>query len=68
MAKSHEGLGNVLATQGNLAKSLVELAQARELYAKLARTDKVSEIDKLYQSVECVLAKQPHPDSTYGQC
>jgi tetratricopeptide (TPR) repeat protein len=68
MAKSHEGLGNVLATQGNLAKSLVELAQARELYAKLERSDKVSEIDKLYQSVECVLAKQPHPDSTYGQC
>ncbi len=61
-AKSHEGLGNVLAAQGHLVKGMAELAQAREIYTKLGRTDTIAEIDRLYQDAERALAKQPHSD------
>ncbi|MFM7572212.1 MAG: tetratricopeptide repeat protein, partial [Snowella sp.] len=55
IAKSREGLGNVLISQGYLEKGMDELAQARELYQQFGNTTAAEKVDNTYQSVQQVL-------------
>ena len=55
IAKSREGLGNILVAQGHLEKGIAELAQAKELYQQLGKTEAAEKVDNIYQLVQQVL-------------
>jgi tetratricopeptide (TPR) repeat protein len=55
IAKSRESLGNVFVSQGHLEKGMSELAQAREIYQQLGKTEAAEKVDNTYQSVQQVL-------------
>ena len=55
IAKSREGLGNILVAQGHLEKGITELAQAKELYQQLGKTEAAEKVDNIYQLVQQVL-------------
>jgi tetratricopeptide (TPR) repeat protein len=55
IATSRESLGNVFVSQGHLEKGMSELAQAREIYQQLGRTEAAEKVDNTYQSVQQVL-------------
>jgi tetratricopeptide (TPR) repeat protein len=55
IAKSRESLGNVFVSQGHLEKGMSELAQAREIYQQLGKTEAAEKVDNIYQSVQQVL-------------
>jgi tetratricopeptide (TPR) repeat protein len=54
IAKSRESLGNVFVSQGHLEKGMSELAQAREIYQQLGKTEAAEKVDNTYQSVQQV--------------
>jgi tetratricopeptide (TPR) repeat protein len=58
MAKSHTGLGSVLASQGHFGKGMAELDQARTLYQQLQRPDEAADVDKIYQAAQRAIAQQ----------
>jgi len=55
IAKSRESLGNVFVSQGHLEKGMSELAQSREIYQQLGKTEAAEKVDNTYQSVQQVL-------------
>jgi tetratricopeptide (TPR) repeat protein len=55
IATSRESLGNVFVSQGHLEKGMSELAQAREIYQQLGKTEAAEKVDNTYQSVQQVL-------------
>jgi tetratricopeptide (TPR) repeat protein len=55
IVKSRESLGNVFVSQGHLEKGMSELAQAREIYQQLGKTEAAEKVDNTYQSVQQVL-------------
>jgi tetratricopeptide (TPR) repeat protein len=54
IAKSRESLGNVFVSQGHLEKGMSELAQARDIYHQLGKTEAAEKVDNTYQSVQQV--------------
>ena len=54
IATSRESLGNVFVSQGHLEKGMSELAQAREIYQQLGKTEAAEKVDNIYQSVQQV--------------
>jgi tetratricopeptide (TPR) repeat protein len=55
IATSRESLGNVFVSQGHLEKGMSELAQARDIYQQLGKTEAAEKVDNTYQSVQQVL-------------
>jgi tetratricopeptide (TPR) repeat protein len=55
IAKSRESLGNVFVSQGHLEKGMSELAQAREIYQQLGKTEAAEKVHNTYQSVQQAL-------------
>ena len=55
ISTSRESLGNVFVSQGHLEKGMSELAQAREIYQQLGKTEAAEKVDNTYQSVQQVL-------------
>jgi hypothetical protein len=45
----------VFVSQGHLEKGMCELAQAREIYQQLGKTEAAEKVDNTYQSVQQVL-------------
>ncbi|NEO27735.1 MAG: tetratricopeptide repeat protein, partial [Kamptonema sp. SIO4C4] len=58
IAHSRAGLGSVLISQGYLKKGMTELQTARESYAKLGKSDRVAQIDELYQAAQTAQDRQ----------
>lgn len=58
IAKSQEGLGGVLLSQGNLEKGLAQLAKSCEGYNQLKKIDRAEAVDSLYQTAKRALDKQ----------
>jgi Tetratricopeptide repeat len=58
IAKSQEGLGGVLVSQGHLEKGMAELNAARENYNQLQQSDQANEIGSLYQIAQRALERQ----------
>jgi tetratricopeptide (TPR) repeat protein len=57
VARSQTGLGSVLVSQGYLEKGMAELAKAKECYQQLQQSDKVADVDHLYQTIERALQR-----------
>jgi len=58
VAKSRAGLGSVLVSQGHLEKGINELAQAREGYIQLQKSDQAHDLDNIYQAAQRALERQ----------
>jgi tetratricopeptide (TPR) repeat protein len=58
IAQSRAGLGSVLASAGYMEKGSILLGQALEGYHELQRSDKVAEVEKIYQMVRQALEQQ----------
>ena len=52
IARSHHSLGAILSSKGYLSKAMDEFQQARDLYEKLGKADKVAEVEGLYHATE----------------
>jgi tetratricopeptide (TPR) repeat protein len=50
LASCHHSLGTLLGSRGYLSKAMAEFDKARSLYQKLDMSEKVAEIDDLYQA------------------
>jgi tetratricopeptide (TPR) repeat protein len=55
IAKSSEGLGNVLVSQGYLEKGTTELAKAHNIYQKIGKIESAQNVNNIYQAAQQVI-------------